>query len=68
MCDTSKIPTPDRTARASARIDVYCSGISHPPKGTIRPPAAWCSAFSGVRSRGGVDSTTASSRLDCSGW
>ena len=69
MCETSKMPTADRTARASARMDVYWRGISHPPKGTIRPPAAWCSALSGVRSRGGVGEATAlPSWLGCSGW
>src|SRR5262245_48386941 len=49
MCDTSKSPATLRTARCSSRIDVYCCGISQPPKSTMRPPRATCRSYSGVR-------------------
>ena len=39
MWETSKIPTPVRTALCSARMPLgYCTGISHPAKGTSLAP------------------------------
>ena len=40
MWETSNIPTAVRTARTSERIPAYWTGMSHPPKGTIRAPIA----------------------------
>ena len=40
MCETSKIPAWERTARCSGMTPWYCTGISQPAKGTIRAPAA----------------------------
>src|SRR5439155_18513970 len=48
ICDTSKRPATLRTARCSSRIEVYCCGISQPPKSTMRPPRATCRSYSGV--------------------
>ena len=41
---TSKSPTATRTARCSSMMPVYCTGISHPPNGTMRAPAFTCAA------------------------
>src|SRR5216683_5511489 len=49
MCDTSNRPAAFRTAKCSSRMDVYCCGMSHPPKSTMRPPSATCRSYSGVR-------------------
>src|SRR5258708_9616438 len=49
MCDTSNSPATARTAKCSSRMDVYCCGMSHPPKSTMRPPSATCRSYSGVR-------------------
>src|SRR5216683_2672678 len=49
MCDTSNSPATLRTAKCSSRMDVYCCGMSHPPKSTMRPPSATCRSYSGVR-------------------
>src|SRR5262245_47567142 len=46
---TSKTPAARRVARCSSRIPVYWTGISHPPKGTMRAPALRWAACSGVR-------------------
>ena len=35
----SKSPTAHRTVRCSSMMPVYCTGISHPPNGTIFAPA-----------------------------
>src|SRR5215468_442498 len=48
---TSKTPTDLRTALCSASkppVAGYSTGISHPPKLTMRAPSRRCSAFSGV--------------------
>ncbi len=42
MCETSKTPAEERTALCSSTIDVYCTGISQPAKGTMRAPSAAC--------------------------
>src|SRR5437763_16278700 len=34
MCDTSKTPQSDRTARCSGMTPSYCTGISQPANGT----------------------------------
>src|SRR6266516_2136241 len=49
MWDTSNSPATWRTAKCSSRIEVYCCGISQPPKSTIRPPRATCLSYRGVR-------------------
>src|SRR5438034_132473 len=49
MCETSNRPATLRTAKCSSRIEVYCCGISQPPKSTIRPPRATCLSYRGVR-------------------
>src|SRR5260370_7352806 len=49
MCDTSNSPATARTAKCSSRMDVYCCGMSHPPKSTMRPPSATCRSYSGGR-------------------
>ena len=42
MWETSNMPTPERTALASARMPLYCKGISHPAKGTnFAPISTW---------------------------
>src|ERR1700694_327889 len=46
----SNTPATFRTARCSSRSEEYCWGSSQPPKSTIRPPSATCSAYSAVRS------------------
>src|SRR6202165_1998746 len=43
-------PAPFGTARFPSRIGESCWGSSQPPKSTIRPPSATCSAYSAVRS------------------
>src|SRR5206468_8242029 len=45
----SKSPTARRTARCSSTMPVYWTGISQPPKGTIRAPALTWTSRSGVR-------------------
>src|SRR5580698_7391673 len=45
---TSKRPARVRTASCSARMPVYSSGISHPPKSTMRAFRRRCVALSGV--------------------
>ena len=37
---TSNSPQAERTALCSAMTPAYCTGSSHPAKGTILPPAA----------------------------
>ena len=37
---TSNSPQAERTALCSAITPLYCTGSSHPAKGTIFPPAA----------------------------
>ena len=39
---TSNTPAAVRTARCSATMPRYCTGIAKPPKGTILPPRATC--------------------------
>src|SRR5919108_1735441 len=46
---TSKQPTAARTVRCSSMMPRYCTGISQPPKGTMRAPALTCAENSGVR-------------------
>jgi hypothetical protein len=42
MCETSKRPAPVRTATCSSRMPRYCTGMSHPAKGTsLARRAAW---------------------------
>ena len=48
MWEMSNKPTCCRTARCSARIPAYCTGISQPPNGTIFAPSATCAACKGV--------------------
>src|SRR5437867_6907851 len=50
----SKSPTARRTARCSSTMPVYCTGISQPPKGTIRAPALTWTSRRGVRLSGVV--------------
>src|SRR5438093_12488561 len=50
----SKSPTARRTARCSSTMPVYWTGISQPPKGTIRAPALTWTSRSGVRLSGVV--------------
>src|SRR5437868_7563459 len=49
MCETSKTPESVRTALCSGITPSYCTGISHPAKGTIRAPSAAWRSKSGVR-------------------
>src|SRR4029077_6847802 len=49
MCDTSNRPAALRTAKCSSRIELYCWGISQPPKSTIRPPRETRREDRGVR-------------------
>ena len=42
MCETSKTPASVRTALCSASTPSYCTGISQPANGTMRPPASTC--------------------------
>src|SRR5260370_35371600 len=45
MCETSKIPTPVRTAKCSFMsppVAGYSTGMSHPPKSTILAPRRRC--------------------------
>src|SRR4051794_9099544 len=51
MCETSKTPQPERTARCSCLTPSYWTGISQPAKGTRRAPAATWRSCSGVRLR-----------------
>src|SRR5208283_6009272 len=53
MCETSKRPTPVRTAMRSAMRPEYSTGMSHPPKSTIRARSARCVALSAVLRSGG---------------
>src|SRR5690348_1124558 len=46
---TSNTPTSCRTARCSASTPWYCTGISKPANGTMRPPRATCRSCRGVR-------------------
>ena len=47
--DTSKTTASRRQARCSSSVPAgYATGISHPPKGTIRAPRARCTASSGL--------------------
>src|SRR6185437_6926844 len=46
--ETSKTPAWVRTAWCSGMTPWYCTGISHPAKGTIRAPAATWRSRSGV--------------------
>ncbi len=48
MCETSKRPTPVRTAMCSAMRPEYSTGISQPPKSTILALCARWVAFSAV--------------------
>ena len=49
MCETSNRPAPPRVARCSAMMPVgYCTGISQPPKSTIRAPSATWRSWNGV--------------------
>ncbi len=36
MCEMSNSPAAARTALCSGPMPAYCTGISHPPNGTIR--------------------------------
>src|SRR4051794_4578474 len=49
MWETSKTPTPVRTASCSSRMPAYWTGISQPANGTSLAPAAWCRSNRGVR-------------------
>ena len=40
MCETSKTPASERTARCSGMTPSYWTGISQPANGTMRAPAA----------------------------
>ena len=40
MWETSNTPASVRTARCSAMMPSYCTGIAQPANGTIRAPAA----------------------------
>src|SRR2546421_2411133 len=51
MWETSNTPACSRTARCSAPIPAYCTGISQPAKGTSFAPASSWRANSGVRFR-----------------
>ena len=54
MCPMSKRPARWRTAWCSVSTPVgYCTGISQPPKGTMRPPAWTWTSNRGVRWSGG---------------
>src|SRR5438445_10925220 len=46
---TSNNPTALRTARCSSTMPAYCTGISQPPKSTMRAPMDTCTACNGVR-------------------
>lgn len=48
MCETSNMPACSRTALCSWLTPAYCTGISQPAKGTMRPPARWWAEKSGV--------------------
>src|SRR2546423_10910306 len=52
ICETSNRAADLRTAKCSSRIEVYCCGISHPPKSTMRPPRETWRSLGGVRFRG----------------
>src|SRR2546429_9972484 len=48
MCETSNTPAARRTAWCSPICELYCTGMSQPPKSTMRAPSSWCSLKSGV--------------------
>ncbi len=48
---TSNSPAALRTAACSSPTEVYHTGISQPPNGTIRAPAALCVSYKPVRLR-----------------
>jgi len=41
---TSKRPTAAAYRPSAPRLPVYCTGISQPPKGTMRAPALTCAS------------------------
>src|SRR5512140_3355620 len=49
MCETSKMPTSERTAACSSRTPLYCTGMSKPATSTMRAPASRCASYRGVR-------------------
>ena len=62
---TSNSPTRSRTARCSAVMPAYSTGMSQPPKGTMRAPSATCAAWRAVFRSGGAeaDGETASAMV-----
>ena len=48
MCEQSNPPTAERTVSCSALTPWYCTGISHPAKGTILAPSERCMEFNAV--------------------
>ena len=45
MCETSKTPAARRTAWCSSICEAYCTGMSQPPKSTMRAPWLRCSSI-----------------------
>src|SRR4029079_15853885 len=56
-CEMSKMPTRSRTTLCSSTIPAYCTGISHPAKGTMRAPKVTCFSCRGLRFRGATSDT-----------
>src|SRR5437588_7667802 len=55
MCDTPKRPARVRVRRCSSTVPAgYCTGMSHPPNSTMRPPRRLCAAIRGVCFRVGA--------------
>ena len=48
MCETSNTPAARRTAWCSPICELYCTGMSQPPKSTMRAPSSWCRSNKGV--------------------
>ncbi len=46
---TSKMPAAVRTAACSSMMVVYCTGMSQPPKSTMRAPWLACQSCNTVR-------------------
>ena len=49
MCEMSNSPAAVRTALCSGPMPAYCTGISHPPNGTMRALWSACHWYNGVR-------------------
>src|SRR5436190_734836 len=57
MCEMSNTPACSRTALCSSTIPAYCTGISHPAKGTMRALRATCFSCRGLRFRDSASDT-----------